>query len=522
MAKAKYKPLSFSTTMRNPERIASFLRCIVPYEHKILTNDVINDIICDVIRNKLYKPTYINNVVRYKAIFNDEERSFDNNQLQDIIINSEQKHKEAGFDYGWPSRFDTWYKLSKEFGFLYYKMNEPIVISSLGHMLIDAIMETPRNGEKIENVFTHSLAKYSANNPLRKTLNSNVPLVLLLNVIKNLAEDPECEHNGIFRMEIPLFLCWPNGDDKALYEYIKKLRKEYRYSYSDEFIYDRCLKILHAEEKDKKYFKISKICKESVDEYIRKMRMTGLLSLRGNGRFLDANKFKKEKIDYIIKNYPTEKIFSNEKLYFNYIGEIDTNIINIHTKLPKNSDEIRKKTIEKFAKEYTKQEILTELLILSSGRRESKDPVFRFINAPARLEFLTSIVLKQFFKDLDVNPQYPYDDEGLPTSTAGGGIADIICKELGYDELVEVTLMRGRADQVNNEIIPIARHQKEAKESNPNTFSILLAPTIHEDTVEAAAWQKYRFDIDIYTYNIPSFVELLNKSGSSLKEIITN
>ena len=522
MAKAKYKPLSFSTTMRNPERIASFLRCIVPYEHKILTNAIIEEIICDVIGKKLYKPTYVNNVLRYKAIFTDEEKTFDRKQLEDIIKNSEQKHKEAGFDYGWPSRFDTWYKLSKEFGFLYYEMNEPIVISSLGHMLIDAISEVPVNGEKIENVFTHSLAKYSANNPLRKTLNSNVPLVLLLKVIKNLADDPECDHNGIFRMEIPLFLCWPDGDDIALYQYIKKLRKEHRYSYSDEFIYDRCLKILHSTEKDKKYFKLNKICKESVDEYIRKMRMTGLLSLRGNGRFLDANKFKKDKIDYILNNYPTERTFDNERLYFDYIGEIDTNIINIHTKLPENSDEIRKNTIAKFAKEYTKQAILSELLTLSVGNKESKDPVFRFINAPARLEFLTSIALKQCFEDMDVNPQYPYDDEGLPTSTAGGGIADIICKELEYDELVEVTLMRGRADQVNNEIIPIARHQKEARENNPNTFSILLAPIIHEDTIEAAAWQKHRFDIDIYTYDIPKFISLLDKEENCLKDLVSN
>ena len=520
MAKAKYKPLSFSTTMRNPERIVSFLQCIAPYEHMILTNDIINQIICDVIGKKLYKPTYINNVLRYKAIFINEEKTFNINQLQDIISNSKQKHKEAGFDYGWPSRFDTWYKLPKEFGFLYYKMNEPIVISSLGHMLIDALNEKPANNEKIENVFIHSMAKYTVNNPLRKNLNSNVPLVLLLKVIQNLNSDPECDHNGIFRMEIPLFLCWPDGNDKDLYRYIKELRNEYRYSYSEEFIYDRCLQILHAKEKDKKYFKLSKICRESVDEYIRKMRMTGLLSLRGNGRFLDINKFKQDKAEYIINNYPTEKIFNNEKSYFNYMAEIDTNIMDIHAELPENSDEIRKKTIEKFAKQYEKFDILSELSILAIGKKESKDPVFRFINAPARLEFLVSIALKQRFEYMDVNPQYSYDDEGLPTSTAGGGVADIICKELGYDELIEVTLMRGRSDQVNNEIIPIARHQKSIKEKNPNVFSILLAPSIHEDTKEAAAWQKYRFDIDIYTYDIPQFINLLETDEKSLRELI--
>ena len=282
-------------------------------------------------------------------------------------------------------------------------------------------------------------------------------------------------------MEIPLFLCWPNGDDIALYEYIKELRKKFRYSYSDEFIYDCCLTLLHATEKDKKYFKLSKICKESVDEYIRKMRMTGLLSLRGNGRFLDANKFKKDKIDYIIENYPTEK---------------------------------------EFAKKYTKEDILTELLLISVNKKESKDPIFRFINAPARLEFLTSIALKQWFEEMDVNPQYPYDDEGLPTSTAGGGIADIVCHELGHDELVEVTLMRGRSDQVNNEIIPIARHQREAKKQNPNTFSIFLAPVIHEDTIEAAAWQKHRSNIDIYEFDIPKFIGLLKSDKKRLYELV--
>lgn len=33
----EYKPLSFSTTMRNPARIADFLNCILPFEGQILT-----------------------------------------------------------------------------------------------------------------------------------------------------------------------------------------------------------------------------------------------------------------------------------------------------------------------------------------------------------------------------------------------------------------------------------------------------------------------------------------------------
>lgn len=45
MRKKTKKPLSFSTTMRNPERIAAFLQCIEPFEEKILTNSLINEIV---------------------------------------------------------------------------------------------------------------------------------------------------------------------------------------------------------------------------------------------------------------------------------------------------------------------------------------------------------------------------------------------------------------------------------------------------------------------------------------------
>ena len=53
---SKPKPLSFSTTMRNPNRIASFLNQILPFENHILTNDIIMKIVHNIIQNKLYKP----------------------------------------------------------------------------------------------------------------------------------------------------------------------------------------------------------------------------------------------------------------------------------------------------------------------------------------------------------------------------------------------------------------------------------------------------------------------------------
>ncbi len=62
MSKRRYaekKPLSFSTTMRNPDRIASFLKCVFPYEGKILTHEIIMQIMSSAINAKIYKPLYI-------------------------------------------------------------------------------------------------------------------------------------------------------------------------------------------------------------------------------------------------------------------------------------------------------------------------------------------------------------------------------------------------------------------------------------------------------------------------------
>lgn len=126
--------------MRNPERIADFLNCVLPYGGEILTNSLIHQISINLIRTKLYKPIYVNKIPRLKAIWESDE-SFSIQDVEEIIECSPQNHKEAGFDKGWPSRFDTWYKLPMEFGFIYYEMNAPIIISSTGHMLIDALNE---------------------------------------------------------------------------------------------------------------------------------------------------------------------------------------------------------------------------------------------------------------------------------------------------------------------------------------------------------------------------------------------
>lgn len=504
----EYKPLSFSTTMRNPARIAEFLKCILPYEGQILTSNIIHEVAMNLIIAKLYyTEKYEMKVPAYRNIYKSEELSFTREQAENIIENSPQDHKEAGFAKGWDSRFDTWYKLSMEFGFVFYEMNKPIVISTTGHMLVDALNENPVNNEKIQKVFLNALMKYQTSNPFRKNASENVPLPLLLRVIKLLKDDPAENGAGIFRSELSLIICWPDNDADSVYRKIKSLREQYGVNYGDEVIYDICLELLGVGEAKKKRFKLDQITGEAVDEFIRKMRITGIVSLRGNGRFLDFNSFELEKINYILQNYSDYPHFVTKQEYFEYMGEVDSNILTAHEVAESNINDVRAKTLNEWAVQNSKEDIIKELRIVC-GKGESKNPVLRIIDKPTRFEFLTSIALKQHFESLEVCPNYHVDDEGLPTFTASGGLADIECFDTDTNPLVEVTLMTART-QATNEMPAITRHLQEAVEKYPDkvVFSLLVAPSIHSDTKYMAEFSKYRYNVNILTYTLEDFLK---------------
>lgn len=513
---AKPKPLSFSTTMRNPYRIAEFLSCVLPYENRILTEEIIMEISKSVIRKKHYVPMYIHSVPKLKKILKDDEQEFSEEQAIEIIKNSPQKHKEAGFKKGWPSRFDTWFKLPMEFGFIKYAMDEKIVLSSTGHMLVDAYLETPINERKIQNVLLNSMIKYETDNPYRKNANKNAPLILLLQVLRLLKNKYKDKHSGVSRKELSLFICWPNYDAKELFNKIVSIRNSKGHKYSDEYIYEICLSLLGADDSQRNRFKISQITGEAPDEYIRKMRSTGVISLRGGGRFLDINTLEIDKINYILENYEYQDFTSKEE-YFEYIGEIDPKILEFKIEDEVNLNKKRIDKLKEFAKNIPKETIYKELKVLA-GKRGSRNEFFKFIPSPSRLEFLTSIALCQNLDKVEVRPNYIIDDEGIPSFTATGGKADIICFDSELNSIVEVTLIKSRR-QTNDEIIPIARHLKEIKKENPNSVAIFIAPRIHHDSHEMIAWYQYKDALKIVPHDIKNFVKVLSEINS-LSELV--
>jgi hypothetical protein len=498
------KPLSFSTTMRNPERIANFLNAISAFDGKVLTNALINEIVKVVIGKKYYSTNYQKKLPSLKNKFiNDSE--YTNAELENIIKNSPQKHKEAGFDEGWPSRFDTWYEFPKELGFIFYEMGKPIQITQTGYMFINAVKGETINYEIIQSIFLNAFMKYQMDNPFRRNAHNNNPLVLLLQTITELQKYYGDKFNGIYRQELPLFICWADNNSKALAETIIKHREKFGFNYGNEIIYDMCLKLLGSANTVR--YKIKQITKEAVDEYIRKMRITGILSLRGNGRFLDINKFEEKKVAYILNNYVTLKTFTNEQDYMAYMGSIDNNVLEIKERLSDKA-EIKISSLNKWANEFKQAEILEELKILSSGKRGSNNELLRVLDEPTRLEFLTSVALKQNIKNITVIPNYAIDDEGLPTFTAGGNMADIECYDNECNSLFEVTLMTSKSQAVN-EIPAITRHLQEKGE---NYFSVFIAPFMHADTLYMIEFSNSVKKVRISHFTVLEFVEHIVKN----------
>lgn len=517
--KSEYKPLLYTTTVRNPERIKYNLFVLKKFEGKVLTDDLATEIVGELIKYGLYRPMKVSSDV--KSIWRQTPGGefavslLDEEKVNQIISENPQQHKEAGFDWGYPSRFATIFDLAKEFGFVYFKINERIEFSELGNILVDIlkvqvndnneISVSFENAEREQSVFLQSLARSQRNNPFVKVLNDNIPLLLFLQTIRLINADKDCgKGTGITRKEIPLLLFWKDNNASELYSRIKKLRADYGFTPSDEVIIDICINEIMGGKFKK--FDTQSIMVDYVDEFIRKMRMSGLISLRGAGRFVDINHIEDKKVEYILNNYSDYEHFEDEHSYFEYMSKIDNNLISLQAE--RISDEQTNDLLTNWIETYEWKKIKDELHILAI-HKTSKDDVLKFLAAPVRLEFLTALAIKSKFPHVSVKPNYSPDDTGLPTSTAGGNKGDIECYENGKGILVEVTMAEGRT-QTMMEIWPIERHLKAfIEDNNIEAQCIFTAPTIFQDSKRQIEFVKFSNNLTIRDYKIDDFTDYL-------------
>src|SRR3989338_1897452 len=412
---SEYKPLLFTTTMRNPERLKDFLTVLAEYDGEILTNEIIDKVAKSLIQKGLYQPMKVSSAVKDKW---KNEIELNETETEKVFSDNPQSHKEAGFEKGWPSRFDTCFKIAKELGFVWYWQNEEIKFSESGKMLLDK--------EKPENelmVFANAFAKYQRQNPFRRVLNKNVPLILLIQTIKLLDNDPAYNGTGISRLEIPLLLCWQNDNAESLYREIKKLRKKHGYSPSNEVILDLCYELLNETKRDD---------------------------------------------NSILGDYPDD-----------FIRKVDTHLIATLT-VYETPIRTTKAELEKWVNHYAWESIKTEMLNLAQ-KKSSEDDILRVIEQPLRLEFLTSLAILKKLPNVVVKPNFVSDDEGLPTSFASGGNPDIECLEDQGTVLIEVTLLTGTQQHIR-ESFSVHRHLEEYIKKGTKSYSVFISPKSFIDT----------------------------------------
>lgn len=149
-----------------------------------------------------------------------------------------------------------------------------------------------------------------------------------------------------------------------------------------------------------------------------------------------------------------------------------------------------------------------------SKQRLTKDEILKYLSEPVRLEFLTALAVKSKFPDIKVIPNYPVDDEGLPTSTAGGvgNTGDIECYEKFNGVLIEVTMSEGRIQTIM-EIWPIARHLQEFGKKITKPMCFFVAPSIFIDSVRQIEYVKEKDNLSIYPRTIKEFLEHLDNSA---------
>ena len=518
--------------MRNPGRLKYMLYVLNQFDGQILNDDLATVICGETIRYGLYRPMkkILSVQNKWASTSNGEfsEYMLNNEEVKLMLRNNPQSHKEAGFARGWPSRFATIYDLTKELGLAYYWPGEPIIISPLAHHLLSSftievdsasgfVICEITHPEYEQQVFLQAMAKSQRMNPFVRVLNDNIPLILLLETIQKLNADPRQNGCGMSRRELPLLIFWKDSNAEALYQRIVRLRREHGYDPSDEIICDICInEIMEGSFKE---FETKSIMVDYPDEFIRKMRLTGLLSLRGAGRFIDINRNEREKVDYILSHYSNYQHFNDERSYFDYMAELDTNLIQITTHSP--SGTVSEKLLDNWLSVYNWAIIKKELTNLAT-KKNSTDNVLKLLAAPTRLEFLTALAIRSKMPGVRVVPNYSCDDEGLPTSTAGGNKGDIECYEQQYGVLVEVTMAMGRT-QTMMEVWPIERHLDDFQKRQKSQC-IFVAPSIYADSQRQIQFVTFnsKGEKKIRPYDIEHLLIYLERSPSLFEYTISS
>lgn len=486
--KSEYKQLAFETAIRNPERYREILIFMKQYDGIVLNDENLLTIVSKM---------YVDGIVTSRDFVIENYKS--QNQINEAVtrINSTRK-ADGGFPQGYQSRFWTYMRTLSEFGFVYARYNEHFILGDVSKKLIDNIIDS-------QEAFSVQAAKYNRKSPYKNVSNDFNYFKFIINVLKRLKEkNKKLSYN---QFVVSLF-----NEDGNVDDYLNIIKN---HNFSDRQItYD------YIKEHYPRVNSFKTVMQDYPDVVLRMLRITGFANLDYKGILLIE--LNENNIDYINNlftlNYnldATEK--NNAKKYFDKLEKLTENELNIIL-LNRNESNIAinyNNTLSKIINEYklSNDIIVDNLQCLCNNSRT--DERFKYIPDPLKFEFLISLFMFTIYGDkYSIKPNYKTDANGIPISHAPGNVGDIEITGSNLYWLLEVTLIRNKTQQMNNETINLFRHLN--RNIVEEKYLSLIAPHVHNDTehlYKSATIQLMSEGIGKFfakPYNINEFIEVSN------------
>ena len=529
-----YKIFSFDTSLRNPKRNIEFLEVFKKFDGKPFDSKAKEKYLAECVKNGVYRFTNIDQNIK--------------NKLENDIELTSEEVKQAFIDNpqatGFANRVVTHLRGLKDQFFLDFvksgrcKEGALYKITPLGHLLLE-------NNVLQSDIYTISMIGLHGKSPIRTAVyNKTRPFLNTLFVMEEVRKQTIAQHKefkGILTHEFAAFVLSMKDCDyrkaaSKIMQYRTKYGLEINKQYIENYIYNE-LGLLPIS--------FDTLMKDYVDDVYRKFELTGLLRKRGMYRYTY--------IDFSIQNFGKVKQildefggyywhdFSSKAEYYDFVDSIQlpwnndeksrqlvlqekADALGVQIDLTKGLDELEaylneissQTAIVKQVENYSLEEIINELLILSGDSDKAPSSKVEGLTEPLRLEFLLALLFGKKYGPSHVVSNLIYNDDGEPLNFAPGGKSDISFHSSDLNLIIEATMIKNKNQQLNSETSNLSRHLEDMENRSGTCFGMtLVAPYIHRDTCDYFEYTASRRNVKVCPLKISRILELIQISDTS-------
>jgi hypothetical protein len=548
------KPWSISTTLRNPERIRSFLVVLQSLEGECWNFETQRKYQILLIKERVYgygSSQFYNGLTKDQVELIDDQSRIITFEKAEEIFNAKNYEDPA-------MRGRQSISPLKKIGLASIK-NEKIYITSLWKMFLEEDFD-------FWEIFLRSFLKRQIPNPDSTdykvedgyNIKPFIGALHLINQVNQKSLKNKEIAKWISKQEFSLFVpTLVNYQDIEYYaDKIMELRAQQKgRSLSEQKVIFDTYRLNFAQEflqtdNQEEVGKLLNNLKDYGDNAIRYFHLTRFIYIRGGWFYIDLQPRREVEINSLLSfDNAAATDFETKEQYIDYIANI------AEPKLPWETKEEFKKIILKLiediklyedklqlpAKEifdyhnFNEGELKNYISDLRNYRRilqneeshreaqsveqinqyiEKLVNIYSFDDRSILLEKLCSLGLNALNDALKIKPNYPVGDDNEPTFTAPANMPDIECYYENFNAICEVTMLTSR-DQRYNEWQPVMRHLRDFEDINidKKAYCLFVAPKIHRDTLNTF-WTAIKYEYEwekqkIIPLTITNFIQLL-------------